>query len=46
MSTAANEYEQAFESWLIDNRLQYVAVDQQKRRVVARSRIKSFDFLL
>ena len=46
MSTAANEYEQAFESWLIDNRLQYVAVDQQKRRVFARSRIKSFDFLL
>ena len=46
MTTLPNEYEQAFENWLIDNRVQYVAVDQRKRRVFARSRIKSFDFLL
>ena len=41
-----NQYEQAFENWLIDNRLQYLPVDQHKRRVFARCRIKSFDFLL
>ena len=41
-----NHYEQAFESWLIDNRVQYVAVDQHKRAAFARNRIKSFDFLL
>jgi len=48
MAAAAlfNQYEQAFESWLIDNRLRYTAVDQQKRRIFAQSRIKSFDFLL
>jgi len=41
-----NHYEQAFESWLIDNRVQYVAVDQHKRAIFSRSKIKSFDFLL
>ena len=46
MVTLINEYEQAFESWLIDSRVQYVTVDQQKRRIFARNRIKSFDFLL
>jgi len=46
MVTLINEYEQAFESWLIDSRIQYVTVDQQKRRIFARNRIKSFDFLL
>ena len=44
--TQVNEYEQAFENWLIENRLQYVAVDQQKRMIFARNKIKSFDFLL
>ena len=46
MSTWLTNYEQVFENWLIDNRVQYVVVDQQKRRIFARSRIKSFDFLL
>ena len=46
MSLLQNEYEQAFETWLIDNRIQYIAVDQRKRRIFARSKIKSFDFLL
>lgn len=45
-NTSANRYEQAFENWLIDTRAQYVAVDQNKRAVFARNRIKSFDFLL
>jgi len=43
---SANQYEQVFENWLIDNRLRYVAVDQHKRAVFARSKIKSFDFLI
>jgi len=43
---APNHYERAFESWLRDNRIQYVSVDEQKRATFARSKIKSFDFLL
>jgi len=31
---------------LIDNRIQYIAVDDQKRAAFGRSKIKSFDFLL
>ena len=41
-----NHYERAFENWLIDNRIQYVAVDEHKRAAFGRSKIKSFDFLL
>jgi len=41
-----NHYELAFENWLIDNRIQYTAVDESKRTAFARCRIKSFDFLL
>ncbi|MCK5175396.1 MAG: HYExAFE family protein [Planctomycetes bacterium] len=41
-----NHYEQAFAGWLIDNGFQHVAVDQQKRKILARSSIKTFDFLL
>jgi hypothetical protein len=44
--TSANNYEKAFESWLIENRVQYVSVDQQKRQALARDKVKSFDFLL
>ena len=43
---APNHYERAFENWLRDNHIQYTAVDEQKRATFARSRIKSFDFLL
>jgi hypothetical protein len=46
MSISQNEYEQAFETWLLDNRIQYISVDQRKRKIFARSKIKSFDFLL
>jgi len=46
MAVRLTNYEQVFENWLIENRVQYVVVDQQKRRIFARSRIKSFDFLL
>jgi len=46
MTLWPTNYEQVFENWLVENRIQYVVVDQQKRRMFARSRIKSFDFLL
>jgi len=41
-----NHYERAFENWLIDNRIQYVAVDEHKKTAFGHSKIKSFDFLL
>jgi hypothetical protein len=41
-----NHYERAFENWLIDNRIQYIVVDEHKRMAFSRSSIKSFDFLL
>jgi hypothetical protein len=41
-----NHFETAFENWLIENRVQYVQVDQRKRAFFSRTKIKSFDFLL
>ncbi len=41
-----NHYEKAFGNWLIDNHVQYIAVDEQKRAALGRSKIKSFDYLL
>lgn len=41
-----NHYERAFENWLIDNRIQYIAVDEHKKAAFGRSKVKSFDFLL
>jgi len=41
-----NHYEQAFESWLKDNRIRYLAIDENKRAALGHSKIKSFDFLL
>ena len=41
-----NHYERAFGNWLIDNQIQYIAVDEQKRAAFGRSKIKSFDYLL
>ncbi|MDO8302171.1 MAG: HYExAFE family protein [Sedimentisphaerales bacterium] len=46
MSHTPNHFETAFENWLIENRIQYVQVDQRKRAVFVRNKIKSFDFLL
>ena len=43
---APNHYERAFENWLIDNRIQYIKIDEHKKAVFGRSKIKSFDFLL
>ncbi len=54
--SSPNHYERAFESWLIDNHIQYVTVDEQKRAELPASirsteasglcKFKSFDFLL
>lgn len=41
-----NHYEKAFGNWLIDNRIQYIAVDEKKRAAFGRSNLKSFDYLL
>ncbi len=41
-----NHYERAFESWLIDNHIQYIAVDEHKKAAFGQAKIKSFDFLL
>ena len=43
---APNHYERAFENWLIDNRIEYVAVDEYKTAQFGHPDIKSFDFLL
>jgi hypothetical protein len=41
-----NYYERAFANFLTDNRIQYIAVDEQKRAALGRVNIKSFDYLL
>lgn len=41
-----NHYERAFENWLTVNHIQYTSVDEHKKAVFGRSKIKSFDFLL
>ncbi len=46
MGMQVNEYERAFEGWLVENGVQYVMIDQARRSLLARNRIKSFDFLL
>lgn len=40
-----NHYERAFEGWLKENGVGYLAIDQHKRASFSRSKIKSFDFL-
>lgn len=41
-----NHYEQAFASWLNDNKLRFITVDQHKRATFAKAKIKSFDFII
>ncbi len=41
-----NHYERAFENWLIDNHIRHIKIDEHKKAVFGRSKIKSFDFLL
>jgi hypothetical protein len=42
----ANHYERAFENWLMDHRIEYVAEYQHERATFGRVDIKSYDFLL
>ena len=44
--SSPNHYERAFENWLIDNHVRYVAVDEQKRAAFGLCKFKSFDFLV
>ncbi|MHC4215691.1 MAG: HYExAFE family protein, partial [Planctomycetota bacterium] len=44
--SSSNHYERAFESWLIDNHIQYVPIDESKKTVFGRVKIKTFDFLV
>jgi hypothetical protein len=41
-----NHYERAFESWVIDNHIQYSTIDERKRAEFGLCKFKSFDFLL
>jgi len=41
-----NHYEQAFDNWLIDNHIRYIAVDEAKRAALGRAKLKSFDYLI
>ena len=41
-----NHYEKAFGNWLADNRVNYIAVDEQKRAALGKANLKSFDYLL
>jgi hypothetical protein len=41
-----NHYERAFENWLIENHIRYIAVDERKKQAFAHGKIKSFDFIL
>ena len=44
--STANHYERAFEHWLIDHRIEYIAEYQHERAAIGEDEIKSFDFLL
>jgi hypothetical protein len=41
-----NQYERAFENWLIDNGVHYVSGQEHKKTALGHLKIKSFDFLL
>lgn len=43
---SANQYERAFESWLIDHQVEYLRADEHKRIGTPRQSVKNFDFLL
>jgi len=46
MADRAVHYEAAFEGYLQDRRIPYVAVDEAKRATFVNSRLKSFDFVV
>jgi len=46
MTKRSNHYEHAFESYLRDHRTAYVAVNEQRRSLVASGSLKSLDFIV
>jgi len=44
-SPASNHYAKAFESWLKDNFVRYIPVNQQCRVAFSQNKIKNFDFV-
>ena len=46
MAIRSNHYDAAFEEFLRERRVPYVAVDEKRRAVLADSSIKSFDFIV
>lgn len=46
MARRSNHYELAFESYLRDCRVAYVAVDEQRRSLIAQGSLKSLDFIV
>ena len=46
MAKRHNHYEAAFENWLRDRRVPYVAVDEARRSLVADGSLKSVDYLV
>jgi len=46
MAKRGNHYELAFEAYLREHRVAYVAVDEQRRSLLAQGSIKSLDFIV
>ena len=44
--SSANHYERAFENWLLDRRVDYIAADEHERIGPGPQSVKNFDFLL
>jgi hypothetical protein len=44
--STGNHYERAFESWLLDHRVEYTHADEHERIGPPRHSVKNFDFLL
>jgi hypothetical protein len=44
--SSGNRYERAFRNWLVDNRVKYTTIDQNKRAAFNKIKLKSFDFIL
>ena len=46
MANRCNHYELAFEAYLREHRVAYVAVNEQRRSLIAQGSIKSLDFIV
>jgi hypothetical protein len=46
MGALKNHYELAFDSWLADNAVNYVFVDQHQRTTFSSDKVKTFDYLI